>query len=86
ITGYWHVPQLPEHAVYALSERVSDSESLALIKQKAIAYQMAIGVGLIEQAEDNTLYNTWVVCMPDGSLHKHRKLHAFEHPIIKSGE
>lgn len=86
ITGYWHVPQLPEHAVYALSERVSDSESLALIKQKAITHQMAIGVGLIERAEDNTLYNTWVVCMPDGSLHKHRKLHAFEHPIIKSGE
>ncbi|MCT6518475.1 nitrilase family protein [Proteus vulgaris] len=89
ITGYWHVPKLPEHAIYALSERVSncgDSGSLALIKQKAIAHQMAIGVGLIERAEDNTLYNTWVVCMPDGSLHKHRKLHAFEHPIIKSGE
>ncbi|MBG2875430.1 nitrilase family protein [Proteus alimentorum] len=86
ITGYWHVPKLPEQVIYALSERVSDSGSLALIKQKAIAYQMVIGVGLIERAEDNTLYNTWVVCMPDGSLHKHRKLHAFEHPIIKSGE
>lgn len=86
ITGYWHVPRLPEHAVYALSENVSDSESLALIKQKAVAHQMVIGVGLIERAEDNTLYNTWVVCMPDGVLHKHRKLHAFEHPIIKSGE
>ncbi|MCK9783273.1 nitrilase-related carbon-nitrogen hydrolase, partial [Proteus columbae] len=24
ITGYWHVPKLPEHAIYALSERVSN--------------------------------------------------------------
>lgn len=66
ITGYWHVPKLSEHSVYALSERILDSRSLALIKQKAIEHQMAIGVGLIERDEDNSLYNTWVVCMPDG--------------------
>ena len=29
---------------------------------------MAIGVGLIERDNNNNLYNTWVVCMPDGSL------------------
>ena len=46
---------------------------------------MAIGVGLIERDNNNNLYNTWVVCMPDGSLQKHRKLHAFEHPVICSG-
>ncbi|EEG87139.1 hypothetical protein PROPEN_00808 [Proteus penneri ATCC 35198] len=35
ITGYWHVPKLSDQSVYALSERVSDSGSLALIKQKS---------------------------------------------------
>jgi predicted amidohydrolase len=47
---------------------------------------MAIGVGLIERASDDRLYNTYVVCMPDGQRHIHRKLHAFEHPAIDQGD
>ncbi|ARX32960.1 TPA: nitrilase family protein [Proteus mirabilis] len=86
ITGYWHVPKLPAQQVYALSEKLADSASLKSIKQKAQQYAMAIGVGLIERDNNNNLYNTWVVCMPDGSLQKHRKLHAFEHPVICSGD
>lgn len=86
ITGYWHVPKLSAKAVYALSEKIDDSESLAPIRKKAQEHDIAIGVGLIERDENNTLYNTWVVCMPNGLLQKHRKLHAFEHPVIKSGQ
>lgn len=85
ITGYWHVPKLPSETVYALSENLIESPSLKEIRQKAINNDMAIGVGLIEKDDDNTLYNTWVVCMPNGEMHRHRKLHAFEHPAIKSG-
>ncbi len=47
---------------------------------------MIIGVGLIERGLDDKCYNTWVACMPDGSYHAHRKLHAFEHQIIHSGD
>lgn len=47
---------------------------------------MAIGVGLIEQGEDGKYYNAYAVCLPDGKLHVHRKLHAFEHPAIASGD
>jgi predicted amidohydrolase len=47
---------------------------------------MLIGAGLIERADDGRLYNAYVACMPDGSMHTHRKLHAFEHPAISSGD
>ena len=46
---------------------------------------MVLGVGLVEQAEGR-LYNTYVVALPDGAWHRHRKLHAFESPHISSGD
>lgn len=86
ITGYWHVPKLSVAAVEALAEPVETGPSIALIRALAIKHQMLIGAGLIERAADGRLYNAYVACMPDGSLHIHRKLHAFEHPAISSGE
>jgi len=86
ITGYWHVPKLSVASVEALAEPVETGPSIALIRALAIKHQMLIGAGLIERAADGRLYNAYVACMPDGSLHTHRKLHAFEHPAISSGE
>lgn len=86
ITGYWHVPELTASEVSALAEPIDTSPSLALIRSLAVKYQMLIGAGLIEQAADGRLYNAYVACMPDGTIHNHRKLHAFEHPAISSGD
>ncbi|QLK63626.1 acyltransferase (plasmid) [Enterobacteriaceae bacterium Kacie_13] len=86
ITGYWHVPKLSAAGVEALAEEVETGPSIALIRALAMKHQMMIGAGLIERAPDGRLYNAYVACMPDGSLHTHRKLHAFEHPAISSGE
>src|SRR5471030_1403679 len=86
ITGYWHVPKLSADEVNALAEPLETSPSLALIKTLAIKHNMLIGVGLIEQGTDGRLYNAYVACLPDGSLHTHRKLHAFEHQAISSGD
>jgi predicted amidohydrolase len=86
ITGYWHVPKLTATEVSALAEPIADSPSLTLIRSLAIKHQMLIGAGLIERADDGRLYNAYVACMPDGSMHTHRKLHAFEHPAISSGD
>jgi len=36
---------------------------------------VALGVGLIERAGDGRLFNSYVVCMPDGARHRQRKLH-----------
>ncbi len=86
ITGYWHVPKLPEEQVEALAETLAISPSLALVRSLAAKHQMMICVGLIECAEDGQLYNAYVACMPDGTFHTHRKLHAFEHQAISSGD
>ncbi|MFF6013276.1 nitrilase-related carbon-nitrogen hydrolase [Rahnella sp. R3(2024)] len=86
ITGYWHVPKLSVAGVEALAEPVETGPSVGLIRALAMKHQMLIGTGLIERAPDGRLYNAYVACMPDGSLHTHRKLHAFEHPAISSGE
>ncbi|WP_455820693.1 nitrilase family protein [Pseudomonas cerasi] len=86
ITGYWHVPRLTSAEVSALAETVETSPSLALIRALAVKHQMLIGAGLIERADDGHLYNAYVACMPDGTLNTHRKLHAFEHPAISSGD
>jgi predicted amidohydrolase len=85
ITGYWHVRNLGAAELTALAEPLygpSISAIAALSKQ----YDMAIGAGLIELADDGRLYNSYVVCLPNGELHRHRKLHAFEHEAIFSGD
>lgn len=86
ITGYWHVPTLTASQVAALAEPIKNSPSLVPIIKLASHYKMAIGVGLIEAGEDGRFYNSYAVCMPDGNIHVHRKLHAFEHPVISRGD
>lgn len=86
ITGYWHVRHLSDVEVRALAEPIAASPSLARIRPLAERYNMAIGVGLIRLGDDGRCYNAYAVCLPDGALHVHRKLHAFEHPAIASGD
>ncbi len=45
---------------------------------------MLIGAGLLEKSKGE-IYNSYIVCMPDGSVKTHRKLYAFESTYISSG-
>jgi predicted amidohydrolase len=58
ITGYWHV----------IDPAPKRRGSTVLWRELPAWHKvtMAIGVGLIERASDDRLYNTYVVCMPDG--------------------
>ena len=47
---------------------------------------MTIGAGLVERGEDDRIYNSYVVAMPDGTWAVHRKLHVFEHANISAGD
>ncbi|MBN3758095.1 nitrilase [Paraburkholderia sp. Tr-20389] len=47
---------------------------------------VAAGVGLIERAHNGELYSSYVVCLPDGQRHVHRKLQADGQPHIASGD
>jgi len=85
ITGYWFLRHLSRTDFAALAEPVfagpSSQELMAMAKEN----QMTIGAGLIEIAEDQRLYNTYVVAMPNGDCRRHRKLHAFVSEFISSG-
>lgn len=84
ICGYWHVPKLDRAELAALAEPI-DGPSIRVVRDMAARYDIAIGTGLLETAPDGQLFNTYVLCMPNGELHSHRKLHAFEHELISSG-
>ncbi len=86
ITGYWHVRKLSREEVEALAEPIPSGPSTELLLSLAAEHEMTIGAGLIERAEDGSLYNSYVVAMPDGRTACHRKLHTFISPYLKSGD
>ncbi|MBB3590392.1 putative amidohydrolase [Rhizobium sp. BK529] len=86
ITGYWHVPGLSVNELEALSEALPDGPSCRHVRQLAADLGIGIGAGLIERSENGKLYNSYFVALPDGTVHVHRKLHAFEHDAILSGD
>ncbi|MCK9286375.1 MAG: nitrilase family protein [Sphaerochaetaceae bacterium] len=86
ITGYWHVRNLDEHEVRQLAEIVPQGPSTQELVKLATTYNMTIGAGLIEVSEKGDLYNTYVVVLPDGTVHFHRKLHTFISAYMKSGD
>lgn len=85
ITGYWHVPDLSASELANLAE-TTEGPSIRMVEELAGFLGIAIGVGWLERDEDGYLYNAYRLCLPDGSGHTHRKLHAFEHPLIQSGK
>ncbi len=86
IIGYWFLRQLSRQQLLALSESVPDGPSSKQLVKLAATHRLTIGAGLIERASDGRCYNTYVVAMPDGAIRWHRKLQAFEHPDIASGD
>lgn len=86
ISGYWHVPDLDRAQLDDLAEPIENGPSVAVLRQLATSTGMLIGAGLLERAPDGKLFNSYVAALPDGALHVHRKLHAFEHEEIASGD
>ena len=85
ITGYWHVRHLSRQEIAALAEPLDTGPSVRELLSLAARWNITLGAGLIEQAADGNLYNTYVVAMPDGRLAYHRKLHCFISEHIASG-
>ncbi|MEX2399862.1 MAG: nitrilase family protein [Rhodothermales bacterium] len=86
LTGYWHVRRLGREEVDALAEPVPGGTCTEALLELADEHEMTIGAGLIERDADGTLYNSYVVAMPDGRFACHRKLHAFISEHITSGD
>ncbi|HEV2863618.1 MAG TPA: nitrilase family protein [Pyrinomonadaceae bacterium] len=86
ITGYWHVRNLPRAEVERLAEPFPEGPSTGQLLALSKEHGMTVGAGLIELGPDGSLFNSYVVAMPDGRAECHRKLHAFEGPHMKSGD
>jgi predicted amidohydrolase len=86
ITGYWHVRNLSREEIKVLAEPVPDGPSIQKLVSLATKHKMTIGAGLIELAENGSLYNTYVVALSDGTVQRHRKLHTFISTHMESGD
>jgi predicted amidohydrolase len=86
ITGYWHVHSLDRDAVAALAEPIPDGPSTQTLLEMARRHNLIVGAGLIEQAADGRMHNAYAVCLPDGAVHVHRKLHTFVSEYLTSGD
>jgi len=86
ITGYWFLRKLSRGQLHELAERVPEGPSSQFIGKLSRKYGLTVGAGLVEITEDGTMYNTYVVAMPDGKFAYHRKLHCFISEHLSSGD
>lgn len=85
LVGGVTLASLHRRELEALAEPL-DGPALSAITDAVERTGVAAGVGLIERAQDGRLFNSYVICMPDGQRYCHRKLYAFEHRRIECGE
>lgn len=86
ITGYWFLTKRTKAELLELAEMVPTGPATARLQGLARRKGIVIGAGLLERDEAGKMWNTYIVAMPNGRVHKHRKLQAFEHPDISSGD
>lgn len=82
--GYWHLRNYSTEQLREIAEPL-DGQTVTAVRELARDTGVGVGVGFLE-SDGEFLYNSYAVCLPDGQLHRHRKLHAFEHPSIGSGD
>ncbi|MCK4323029.1 MAG: nitrilase family protein [Armatimonadetes bacterium] len=85
ITGYWFLRNLSRSRLEELAEPVPEGRSSEFLGELATKYELTVGAGLVEITDDGTMYNTYVVAMPDGEFAYHRKLHCFISEHLSSG-
>ncbi len=85
ITGYWFIRNLSIEQLAALAEPIPDGPSTRRLIALARQHRVTMGAGMVEAAGGGVFHNSYVVALPDGTIHCHRKLHAFEHTAIRSG-
>lgn len=85
LVGYWHLRRHTTDRLRELAEPLT-GPSVTAVRELAMSHGIAVGAGFLETDEQGRLYNAYVMCLPDGEVHRHRKLHAFEHEAISSGD
>lgn len=85
VPGYWHIPRASAEELAATAERF-DGPTMSKVARLSKELGIGIGSGWLELGDDGRLYNAYRLSIPNGFGHTHRKLHAFEHPKIASGD
>ena len=85
VTGYWFLRNLSTDQLAAIAEPIPDGPRTQRLIELARRYNLTIGAGLVESDATGAFFNSYVVALPNGTTHVHRKLHAFEHDAIHSG-
>jgi predicted amidohydrolase len=85
ITGYWFIRNLSPQQLEDLAEPIPGGKSSQRLAELAKKYDVSIGAGLVEINQTGFFHNSYIVALPDGELHCHRKLQSFEHDLVKSG-
>lgn len=85
ISGYWFVRNLTVAQLGVLAEPIPSGPSTQRLIAIARRHGVTVGAGFFEAAGEGVFHNSYVVALPDGTVHCHRKLHAFEHEAVKSG-
>ncbi len=86
ISGYWHLRKLSRNQLLDLAEPVYDGPSSVFLRKLSEDNGITVGAGLVEVDSVGTLFNTYVVAMPDGGVAWHRKLHCFISQHMASGD
>lgn len=84
LLGYWHLTKTTAERLHELAEP-GDGPLVQSLQAIAADLGTAIGAGFLE-VDGGKLFNSYAVCFPDGTVHIHRKLHAFEHEAISRGD
>ncbi len=83
LVGNRHLARRSAEYLRRLAEP-EDGPSIARVRALAQRLGIGIGVGLLTE-RDGRLFNSYAVCLPDGAVHIHRKLHASAYAGISDG-
>jgi len=86
VCGYWFIRKLSIDELSTLAEPIPTGPSTQRLRELAQRHRVTVGAGWVESTADGTFHNTYVVALPDGTIHCHRKLQSFEHSAIRSGD
>jgi predicted amidohydrolase len=86
LSGYWHLRNLTREQLEDLAQNVPDGPACAEVKALAVHHNISIGVGIVELADNGTLYNAFFVVNGDGTWANHRKLHCFVSEHMANGD
>jgi len=86
LSGYWHLRKLTRSQLEDVGQNVPRGWACKEVCELAKIHNISIGVGLVELADDGTLYNAFFVINSDGTWVNHRKLHCFVSEHMASGD